>query len=42
MRIIDHILETLKHNGLIKSSQTLDGKIHVYWVSPELRRKLEA
>jgi hypothetical protein len=42
MRIIDHILESLKHNGLIKSSETMDGTIHVYWVSPELRRKLDA
>jgi hypothetical protein len=41
IRIIDHIFETLKHNGLIKSSETLDGTIDVYWVSPELRRKLE-
>jgi hypothetical protein len=41
IRIIDHIFETLKHNGLIKSSETIDGTIHVYWVSPELRRKLD-
>jgi hypothetical protein len=38
--LIDHILESLQHNGLIKSSQTLDGTIHVFWVSPELRRSL--
>jgi hypothetical protein len=40
--IIDHILETLTNNGLIKSSQTMDGRIHVYSVSAELRRKLES
>ncbi len=42
VRIIDHILESFEHNGLIKSSQTMDGTIDVYWVSPELKRKLEA
>lgn len=41
IRIVDHIFETLDQNGLIKSSQTLDGEIQVFWVSPELRRKLE-
>jgi hypothetical protein len=41
IRIVDHILETFEHNGLVKSSQTMDGTIGVYWVSPELRRKLE-
>jgi hypothetical protein len=38
--IVDHILENLKHNGLIKSSRTIDGTIHVYSTSPELRRRL--
>jgi hypothetical protein len=41
IRIVDHILESLKHNGLIKFSQTMDGTIHVYSVSPELRRRLQ-
>lgn len=41
IRIVDHILETFEHNGLVKSSQTMDGTIGVYRVSPELRRKLE-
>jgi|SRR5579871_107214 len=41
IRIIDHMFETLKHNGLLKSSQTIDGQIHVWWVSPELKRKLQ-
>jgi hypothetical protein len=41
IRIIDHIFETLKHNGLVKSSETIDGTSYVYWVSPELRRKLD-
>jgi hypothetical protein len=41
IRIIDHILETLKHNGLVKASETIDGTIDVYWVSPELRRKFQ-
>lgn len=40
--LIDHILDSFKHNGLVKSSETLDGTIHVFWVSPELKRRLEA
>jgi len=39
--IVDHIFEALKYNGQIRYSQTLNGQIHVHWVSPELRRKLE-
>ena len=39
--LINHALESFKHNGLIKSSETMDGTIHVFWVSPEVRRKLE-
>lgn len=42
VRIVDHILETFEHNGLIKSSQTIDGTIDVFSVSPELRRKFQA
>ena len=30
IRIVDHILETFEHNGLVKSSQTMDGTIGVY------------
>ena len=40
IRIIDHVLETFKYNGLVRFSETSDGQIYVYWVSPELRRKL--
>jgi hypothetical protein len=40
IRIVDHILETFKYNGVLRSSQTLDGQIHVNWISPELKRKL--
>lgn len=42
MMLIDQILESFKHNSLVKSSETMDGKIHVSWVSPELKRRLEA
>jgi hypothetical protein len=41
IRIVDHIMESLRHNGFIKSSQTMDGSIHVYWISPEIKRQLQ-
>jgi hypothetical protein len=43
-RLIEHILESLAHNGFIKYAESIGGGLHmdVYWVSPELRRMLEA
>lgn len=43
LRVVDHILEALRYNGLIKYAESIAGRlcIDVYWVSPELRRKLE-
>jgi hypothetical protein len=43
-RLIEHILESLAHNGYIKYAASMGGGLHmdVYWVSPELRRMLEA
>jgi hypothetical protein len=43
LRIVEHIFESLKHNGLIKYAESIGGGLHmdVYWVSPELRRQLE-
>jgi hypothetical protein len=43
IRIIEHIFEILEQKGLIKYAQSMGGGLHmdVYWVSPELRRKLE-
>jgi hypothetical protein len=43
LRVVEHILEAFQHNGLIKYSESMGGGLHmdVYWVSPELRRKLE-
>ena len=44
LRIVEHIyFESLKHSGLIKYGESIGGGLHmdVYWVSPELRRKLE-
>ena len=43
IRIIEHIFESLAHNGLIKFDTERGGGLHIYvfWVSPELRRKLE-
>jgi hypothetical protein len=45
IRIIDHVFESLESNGLIKYGKSIGGgyaHIDVFWVSPELRRKLEA
>lgn len=41
--IVEHILTILASNNLIKYSTSMGGDIFmdVYWVSPELRRKLE-
>ena len=41
--IVEHVFESLAHNGLIKYAESMGGGLHmhVYWVSPELRRKLE-
>jgi hypothetical protein len=43
IRIVEHIFESLKHNGLIKYATSFGGDLHmdVYVVSPELRRMLE-
>jgi hypothetical protein len=44
IRIIEHIFESLEHHGLIKFQTSHGGgglDMYVYWVSPELRRKLE-
>jgi hypothetical protein len=41
VRLVDHILESMEYSGLLKASQTMDGTIDVYWVSPELKRKLQ-
>jgi hypothetical protein len=43
IRIIEHIFESLESNRLIKYATSIGGGLHmdVYWVSPELRRKLE-
>jgi len=44
LRVVDHIFEAFQHNGFIKYGESFAGGLHmdVYWVSPELRRKLEA
>jgi hypothetical protein len=43
LRIVEHIFESFQHNGFIKYAESIGGGLHmdVYWVSPELRRKLE-
>jgi hypothetical protein len=43
IRIVEHIFESLESNELIKYSTSKGGglRMEVYWVSPELRRKLE-
>ncbi len=44
LRVVEHIFEAFQHNGLIKYAESKGGGLHmdVFWVSPELRRKLEA
>jgi hypothetical protein len=41
--LVEHILERLRDNGQIKYETEMGGRLfmHIYWVSPELRRKLE-
>jgi hypothetical protein len=41
--VVEHIFERLQDSGLIKYETSMGGRLfmHVYWVSPELRRKLE-
>lgn len=41
--LIEHIFRVLESNGLIKYAESIGGGLHmdVFWVSPELRRKLE-
>jgi hypothetical protein len=43
IRIVEHIFESLQHNGLIKYATSFGGGLQmaVYSVAPELRRKLE-
>jgi len=38
--IIDHILDVLDNKGLIKVSKTMGGGVHIFNVSPELKRML--
>ena len=44
LRVVEHVFEAFKHNGLIKYAESIGGGLHmdVFWVSPELRRKLES
>jgi hypothetical protein len=41
--IIEHIFASMQKNGLIKYAESFGGGLHmdIYWVSPELRRKVE-
>jgi hypothetical protein len=39
--LVEHILKVLAGDGLIKCDGVEEGDIYVFWVSPELRRKLE-
>ena len=40
--IVDHVYQSMEHNGLVKYHDSNSGfYMDVYWVSPELRRKLE-
>lgn len=40
--IVDHIFQSMEHNGFVKYYDSNSGfYMDVYWVSPELRRKLE-
>lgn len=41
--LVEHILEVLRDSGQIKYDTEIGGRLfmHVYWVSPELRRKME-
>jgi len=38
--IVDHILNVLENGGLIRATQTVKGGIHIFDVSPELKRML--
>ena len=40
--VVDHILESLKQNGLIKTQGMLNRTIYIFWSSPELKRRLES
>ena len=41
--LIEHVFRLLESNGFIKYGESIGGGLHmdVFWVSPELRRKLE-
>ncbi len=38
--LINHIFDSLERNGLVKCFKTVNGTIHVHYISPELKRKL--
>lgn len=41
--VIEHIFGSMQKNGLIKYAESIGGGLHmdIYWMSPELRRKVE-
>ena len=41
IRIVDHILHVFESNSWIKCQESGGGGIDVYWVSAELRRKVQ-
>ncbi|RJR51417.1 MAG: toll/interleukin-1 receptor domain-containing protein [Desulfobacteraceae bacterium] len=41
LKLIDHILDLLESNGHVKLSKELGGGVHIYDISPALRRMLQ-